>query len=171
MDHQVLDRLLTDRAVGRLDDDAAALLTDYLAEHSELQARAESIEETVQLAERAFQSRGTDELPTLDRHRMERSRRLSRHSRWFRQTLAVAAALVVGATTVLMTRPTQRFIPQEGSVATRGSIAIEVYPSAQPISDENFWSLEHVSTASQVRSAVRYTHPSGNIQQAIRATF
>jgi anti-sigma factor RsiW len=171
MDHQTLDRLLTDRAVGELGDDAAELLADYLAEHPELQERAGAIDETVQLAERAFQRYGMRELPPLDRHRIEKARRWSRRSNLRRQVLTVAAAFLVGASAVLMTRPAERLIPDRGGPTARGSVPLVAYPSAQPISEESFWSLERVAATGQVRSTARHAHPAGEARQAIEATF
>lgn len=171
MDHQTLDRLLTDRAVGQLDDDAAELLADYLAKRPELQERAGSIEQTVQLAERAFQKYNTYELPPLNRYRIERSRRLSRRSKRLRQALTVAAAFVLGASTVLMTRPAKRLIPDGRGLTTPSSVSLVTYPSARPISDEDFWSLERVPVTGQVRNTVRHEHQRCEIRQAIEATF
>ena len=171
MDHETLDRLLTDRAVGQLDDDVAELLADYLAERPELQERAGPIEETVQLAERAFRRYDRYELPPLDRNRIDKSRRSSRRSKLGRQALTVAAAFFLGATTVLITRPAERLIPDGSGLATNGPVPLVAYPSTQPVSDDNFWSLEQVPVTAQVRNVARPAHPSRELRQAIEATF
>jgi anti-sigma factor RsiW len=171
MDDQTLDRLLTNRAVGQLDDDVAELLSDYLAEHPELQERAGPIEQTVQLAERAFQEYDSCELPPLDRLRVDKSRRLSHRSKLLLQAGTVAAAFFLGVSTVLMTGPAERLNPEDGRVARAGSEPLVVYPTAQPISDENFWSLERVPVTAQVRNVARPAHPSRDLRQAIEATF
>lgn len=171
MDHQTLDRLLTDRAAGQLDDDAAELLADYLAERPELQERAGAIEQTVQLAERAFRRYHAYELPPLDRYRINKSLRSSRRSKLRRQALTVAAAFVLGASTVFMTRPAERLIPDEGGLTTPDSVPMVAYPPAQPISDENFWSLGPILAAGQVRNTARHAYSSREFRQEIEAAF
>ena len=171
MDHQTLERLLTQRAVGQLDDDAAELLAGYVGEHPELQESAESIEQTVQLAERAIQRCDSYELPPLDRYRINRSRRWSYRSKLLRQALAVTAAFVLGVSTVWIIRPAERPAPGTHDAATPGAESFVTYRSAQPIGGEDFWSLSVLPRLGNHAIPIRRDYPSREIRQSIEATF
>jgi len=89
MKPDILERLLMDRALGRLDPDAEVLLTDYLANDPAAAAQARELQETVSLATEVMR-RPTSavEMPTqihqlVWRHRTER-------------VLALAASFVIG---------------------------------------------------------------------------
>jgi hypothetical protein len=110
-------------------------------------------------------------LPPLGQYRIERSRGRSRRSRLLGQVLTVAAAFVLGASTVLMTPPAERSILDGRDLATPDSVPPVIYSSAQPISGDNFWSLKRISETGQVRDTVRHEYQSRAIRQAIETAF
>jgi anti-sigma factor RsiW len=89
MKPDVTERLLLDRALGRLDPDVDALLTDYLANDASATAQAQELQDVVHLASKAVRQ----PVPTVEppnqihrliwRHRAERA-------------LALAASFVIG---------------------------------------------------------------------------
>jgi anti-sigma factor RsiW len=89
MKPDILERLLMDRALGRLDPDAEVLLTDYLNNDPAAATQARELEETVRLATEILRSPApVVEMPTqihqlVWRHRTER-------------VLALAASFIIG---------------------------------------------------------------------------
>jgi anti-sigma factor RsiW len=89
MKPDVLERLLMDRALGRLEPDVEALLADFLADNPTATAQAQELQDAVHLATEVVRSPVTvAEMPNqihrfLWRHRAE-------------QVLALAASFVVG---------------------------------------------------------------------------
>jgi anti-sigma factor RsiW len=89
MKPDILERLLMDRALGRLDPDTEVLLTDYLANDPTAAAQARALQETVQLATAVMRRPASIvEMPTqihqlVWRHRTER-------------VLALAASFIIG---------------------------------------------------------------------------
>ncbi len=89
MKPDILERLLMDRALGRLDPDAEVLLVDYLANDPSAATQARELQETVQLATEVMRRPApVAEIPSkihqlVWRHRTER-------------VLALAASFVIG---------------------------------------------------------------------------
>ena len=90
MKPDVMERLLMDRALGRLDPDVHALLNDYLAKDASAAVQAREFQDVVGLAEIAIRQ------PTLATEPPNRIRRIIWRHRT-EQALALAASLVVGA--------------------------------------------------------------------------
>lgn len=95
MNRDLLEQLLMDQAFNELSPETTALLDAYLSDHPELQPLANSIQETVQLGERAVHAELPATLPPLRKDMLlqrNRSSYWSSTSRW----LSVAASLIVG---------------------------------------------------------------------------
>jgi len=89
MKPDILERLLIDRALGRLDPDAEVLLVDYLANDPAAATQARELQETVELATKVMRGPAPAvKMPTqihqlVWRHRTER-------------VLALAASFIIG---------------------------------------------------------------------------
>jgi len=89
MKPDVLERLLMDRALGRLEPDVEALLADFLADNPAATAEAHELQDAIQLATEVIRSPvAVAEMPNqihrfIWRHRAE-------------QALAIAASFVIG---------------------------------------------------------------------------
>ncbi len=97
MKPDILERLLMDHALGRLDPDAEVLLTDYLANDPAAATEARELQETVQLATEVMRRHApVVEMPTQI-HQLVWRRRTER-------LLALAASFVIGVglTTLLI---------------------------------------------------------------------
>lgn len=95
MNRDFLEALLMDRALNELPPETTKLLDAYLADHPEMQALDDSIQETVAIGERAVRAELPTELPAFPKERMPSRRRFAG---WNAANLwiAVAASLVVG---------------------------------------------------------------------------
>jgi len=96
MDPNVLERLLTDRAVGQLDDDAAQLLEAYLAMDASAAAAARQIAATVALARRAMEAAPALPVPESAARRLRQAARSRRTLATLLRTAALAACLLLG---------------------------------------------------------------------------
>lgn len=96
MTREILERLLTDRALGTLEPDVAALLEAHLAADPAAAALAARTQATIALAQRALGEKEAGRLPNFPR--AELARRAGRLRRWriARTALAAAAVLLVG---------------------------------------------------------------------------
>jgi anti-sigma factor RsiW len=94
MTRETLERLLTDRALGALDPDVAALLDAHLAVDADAAALAARTDATVALAQRALGAQPAARPPGFPR--AELSRRAARARRWRVARGVVAAAAMVG---------------------------------------------------------------------------
>ncbi len=111
MKPDILERLMMDRALGRLDPDTEVLLADYLANDPAAATQAHELQETVQLATKVMRRPApTVKIPTqihrlVWRHRAE-------------QVLALAASFVIGVgLTALLIHET--YLPISAVVASR----------------------------------------------------
>ncbi|HTS19736.1 MAG TPA: hypothetical protein VMP11_19325 [Verrucomicrobiae bacterium] len=103
MKPDVMERLLMDRALGRLDPDVDALLADYLAKDASASDQSRELEAVVHLAREATRQPRVAVVPPnqigriLWRHRAE-------------QTLALAASFVIGMgiTALVLHAPSSR---------------------------------------------------------------
>lgn len=95
MNRDFLEALLMDRALNELPPETTKLLDAYLADHPEMQALDDSIQETVATGERAVHAELPTALPAFPKERMLGRRRFAGWntvSLW----MSVAASLVVG---------------------------------------------------------------------------
>jgi len=133
MTPDVLERLLTDRSLGRLEPDVDTLLADFLADNPAATAQAKELQDVVQMATKAVRSPvPVAEIPNqiprfIWRHRAE-------------QVLALAASFVIGigiAALFLHTSP--HAIPSTGSpvVATARPNPVNSQIESLP-----FWSTQ-----------------------------
>jgi anti-sigma factor RsiW len=89
MKPDILERLLMDRALKRLDPDTEVLLTDYLANDPAAATQARELQETVQLASEVVRRPApVVEMPTQIHHLVWRHRA--------EQVFALAASFVIG---------------------------------------------------------------------------
>lgn len=158
MKSDVLERLLIDHALGRLDLDVEALLTEYLSRDPAAATQARELREVVRLAAEAVRQRApVIEIPSqvhrlVWRHRAE-------------QMLAIAASLAIGAgITAMVYRGYFRgetvaasHLPVTASSPT--VVATRLSPVESKIESLPFWSNERVyllaSVAGQSRSKAR----------------
>lgn len=139
MKPDVLERLLMDRALGRLEADVEALLSDHLARDPAATAQAGELQEVVFMATKAVRpSTHAIELPSqihrlVWRHRAE-------------QALALAASFVIGiGITALVFRASLR---RDANVASRtpanasspAAVAVRLTPARSQIESLPFWS-------------------------------
>jgi len=89
MKRDVIERLLLDRALGRLDPDVEALLADYLANDTSATTQARELQDLVHLASEAVRQPVPAIEPPNQIHRLVWRHRAER-------TLALAASFVVG---------------------------------------------------------------------------
>lgn len=89
MKPDVIERLLLDRALGRLDPDVDALLADYLANDASAATQARQLQDVVHLASEAVRQPGLAIEPPNQIHRL-----IWRHRA--EQALALAASFVIG---------------------------------------------------------------------------
>jgi hypothetical protein len=90
MNHEILERLLIDRALGQLTEDVEALLAEHLSSSSQAGKMAEDIEMTVSLAAKALppsRIAAPAQFPISNLLREEH----------FRRRLALAASFILGA--------------------------------------------------------------------------
>lgn len=95
MNRDFLEALLMDRALNELPPETVKLLDAYLADHPEMQALDDSIQETVALGERAVHAELPTELPPFPKERMVSRRRFAGFNTanlW----ISVAASLLIG---------------------------------------------------------------------------
>lgn len=95
MNRDFLEALLMDRALNELPPETTKLLDAYLADHPEMQALDDSIQETVAIGERAVHAELPAELPPFPKERMVSRRRFAGWSTanlW----ISVAASLLIG---------------------------------------------------------------------------
>ena len=137
MKPDILERLLMDRALGRLDPDAEMLLADYLTNDPAAATQARELQETVHLATKALRRPApVVEIPNqihrlVWRHRAE-------------QALALAASFVIGVgltALVIHTNPHQENV----AVAHPSTIA-KVQPAFVKTKIESlpFWSNQRI---------------------------
>jgi len=137
MKPDILERLLMDRALGRLDPDTEVLLADYLANDPAAEARARELQETVHLATEVMRRPAPAiEMPTqihqlVWRHRTER-------------VLALAASFVVGVgLSALLFRTTPH---QENVAVARPPTIAKIQPALVKSQIESlpFWSNQRI---------------------------
>jgi anti-sigma factor RsiW len=137
MKPDILERLLMDRALKRLDPDTEVLLADYLANDPAAATQARELQETVQLATEIMRSPApTVETPTqihrlVWRHRAE-------------QVLALAASFVIG---VGLTALVIHSSPHQENVAVAHSPTIaKIQPALVKSKIESlpFWSNQRM---------------------------
>jgi len=92
MDHDTLDRILMDRAVGELDADVEALLDDYLERNPAVQERYLETIETVRLSRSLLRSEDREGLPAFQ---VPREFVVSRRRMITLQTVGMAASLLI----------------------------------------------------------------------------
>ena len=121
MKPDVIERLLLDRALGRLDPDVDALLADYLVKDASAATQAQELQEVVHLASEAVRQ------PALAVEPPNPIRRLVWRHR-AEQALALAASFVIGVgITALALRANLR--REDGSVLLAPSIQNVSTPS------------------------------------------
>jgi anti-sigma factor RsiW len=137
MKPDILERLLMDRALGRLDPDAEVLLADYLANDPAAATQARELQETVHLATEVLRRPAPiAEVPNqihqlVWRHRAE-------------QVFALAASFVVGVgLTALMIHATPH---QENVAAARPPTIAKIQPALVKSKIESlpFWSNQRI---------------------------
>lgn len=96
MDTETLDRLLMDREMGALSEDARDLLEAYLRHDAGAAARARAFAEVGDLARRALSREAPSAMPTFPRDRLRRDRVSRRRWRVVGRAAALAACLVFG---------------------------------------------------------------------------
>lgn len=92
MDHDALDRLLMDRAVGELNADVEALLDEYLERHPATQEHYLETVETVKLSRSLLRSEDREGLPAFQ---VSREFVVSRRRMTTLQTVGMAASLLI----------------------------------------------------------------------------
>ena len=137
MKPDILERLLIDRALGRLDPDAEVLLADYLANDLAASTQARELEETVRLATEVMRRPApVVEMPNqihrlVWRHRAE-------------QVLALAASFVIGVglTALLIHANTH----QENVAVVRPPTIAKIQPAlvTGKIESLPFWSNQRI---------------------------
>jgi len=90
MNHEILERLLIDRALGQLPEDVEALLAEHLSSSPETRTMAEQIQESVNLAAMALPRPRTARPAPLQISGLVRTERI-------RRGLALAASFAIGA--------------------------------------------------------------------------
>ncbi|HXI83491.1 MAG TPA: hypothetical protein VNL17_05305 [Verrucomicrobiae bacterium] len=137
MKPDILERLLMDRALGRLDPDAEVLLADYLANDPAAATQARELQETVRLATEVMRRPApVVEMPTqihqlVWRHRTER-------------VLALAASFIIGVgLTALLIHTTS--LPEKVAVVHPPTIA-KIQPALVKSKIESlpFWSNQRI---------------------------
>jgi anti-sigma factor RsiW len=121
MKPDVIERLLMDRALGRLDPDVDALLADYLANDASAASQARELQDVVHLAGEAVSQPVLAVEPPNQIHRLVWRHRAE-------QTLALAASFVIGVgITALAFRANLRH--EDNSVSLAPSIQNVSMPS------------------------------------------
>jgi len=137
MKPEILERLLMDRALGRLDPDAEVLLADYLANDPAAATQARELQETVRLATEVMRNPApVVEMPTqihrlVWRHRAE-------------QALALAASFVIGVgLTALVIHAN---LPRENVAVVRPPTIAKIQPALVKGKIESlpFWSNQRI---------------------------
>lgn len=160
MDTERIERLAMDRALGELNEDAAVLLDTYLAEHPEMRARVEDMDEICTQTRAVFAGRTQEQ--NTDRLSARRAR--SHRVHWLhlgRWAAVVIVSIGVGATAGRWSRP--EVAPSELTVTHVGSASTP--QTRRDILDnhsEGFWQSKalallqttpHVTTASHTPQA------------------
>ena len=152
MKPDILERLLMDRALGRLDPDAEVLLADYLANDPAAATQARELQETVHLAAEVMRSPAPAlEMPV-------QIHRLAWHHR-AEQVLALAASFVVGVgLTALLIHANPH---QENVTVARPPTIAKIQPALVKGKIESlpFWSNQRIyllaSTAANSKEKVQ----------------
>lgn len=96
MDRDVLERLITDRALGTLAPDAAALLDAYLEREPEAARLRDEIEGAVQLTRQVLAEDTISSMPAFPIDGLRQIERWRRRVRWTGYITGLAACLVIG---------------------------------------------------------------------------
>ena len=137
MKPDILERLLMDRALGRLDPDAEVLLADYLANDPAAATQARELQETVQLATEVLRRSALVAKVPNQIHRLVWRHRAE-------QMLALAASFAVGVgLTALLIHTTP--LPEKVAVVHPPTIA-KVQPALVKSKIESlpFWSNQRI---------------------------
>jgi anti-sigma factor RsiW len=152
MKPDVTERLLLDRALGRLEPDVDTLLADYLDDDASAASQARELQEVVHLAKEAVRQPALAVEPPNQIHRLVWRHRAER-------VLALAASFVIGVgITALALRANLRH--EDNSVSLAPSIQNESIPSSHlnavaksKIESLPFWSNQRLYLLASVSSA------------------
>jgi anti-sigma factor RsiW len=152
MKPDVIERLLLDRALGRLDSDPDALLADYLANDASAASQAREFQDVVHLARAAIRQPVHAFEPPNQIHRLVWRRRAER-------ALALAASFVIGVgITALALRASLR--REDNAVALAPAVQNASTGSRQPevgvkskIDSLPFWSTQRLCLLASAATA------------------
>ena len=136
MNPEHLEALLTDRALGELPPEVAALLAAYLAQNPAAATRAAGLETTLRLARTAVAT-PREKPASLDLDRLRREQQAARFYSWGAHALRLAASLAVGVGVGWLLHPEVKAPPS----AVVASVVRFVPPQAPVTATTNFWSV------------------------------
>ncbi len=139
----IIERLLTDRALGETHADVDALLDAYLATDPQAAAARASIDDTVALADAALTDDVAVTPPPLDASRVNTALQLRRARRYLLNAAVLAAVLVLG-----FIYGSTRTVPEHPRFNPTPVIA-QPAPADGP---SRFWSAQRIAALAEQRT-------------------
>ena len=137
MDGERIERLAMDRALGELNEDAAALFDTYLAEHPEIQAQAKDMAEMCLQMRTAIDRKTL--VPNTGRNHADTHRPWPSRVRWTHMGRWAALLLVAAGIGMTMGRWSQPRVPASDVTAVRSESDAGPDSEQQLLSRPGFW--------------------------------